>query len=290
MAAPDGGRTARVEIASPGAAALRVALAVSAAHRGHLGALRRIGGERDRIRRLSGQCDRRRVAALRTLLVAGPRRRYGNDRIPRRRRCADRRCDAAHSARVASSRDRRGSAVAVAEGREGHRHRRRRRVRDRHRVRHAAEPGRARTWRKAVAKLHVRPRRRSQRSCARGVLLNDSRAVVYAVPALGQPLPRIARASPARSIRSGSTTRSRATARRRRPYVQLTGGAMLLGRSADRDWSIVRLLDTPPAGAQFAAWRAEAVAGRHGGRHDPSSRGRSQEIEQGDGDGRRADR
>src|SRR5258708_7808981 len=34
---------------------------------------------------------------------------------------------------------------------------------------------------------------------------------------------------------------------------------MLLGRSPDRDWSIVRLIDTPPAGVQFAAWRAEAV-------------------------------
>ena len=43
------------------------------------------------------------------------------------------------------------------------------------------------------------------------------------------------------------------------PYVQLAGGAMLLGRSPDRDWSIVRLLDAPPAGVQFAAWRAEVV-------------------------------
>ncbi|MFO1322616.1 MAG: serine protease [Burkholderiales bacterium] len=43
-------------------------------------------------------------------------------------------------------------------------------------------------------------------------------------------------------------------------YVQLTGGAVLLGRSFDTDWSIVRLNDTPPAGAKFAAWRAEALA------------------------------
>jgi lysyl endopeptidase len=43
------------------------------------------------------------------------------------------------------------------------------------------------------------------------------------------------------------------------PYVQKTGGAMLLGRSPDRDWSIVRLLDTPPTGVQFAAWRAETI-------------------------------
>lgn len=44
------------------------------------------------------------------------------------------------------------------------------------------------------------------------------------------------------------------------PYVQLTGGAVLLARSQDRDWSLVRLLDAPPAGTQFAAWRAEAIA------------------------------
>ncbi|MCC7327018.1 MAG: trypsin-like peptidase domain-containing protein [Burkholderiales bacterium] len=44
------------------------------------------------------------------------------------------------------------------------------------------------------------------------------------------------------------------------PFVQLTGGAQLLGRSPDHDWSIVRLLDVPPAGAIFAAWRAEPIA------------------------------
>jgi lysyl endopeptidase len=43
-------------------------------------------------------------------------------------------------------------------------------------------------------------------------------------------------------------------------YVQLTGGAVLLGRSQDRDWSIVRLREAPPAGATFAAWRADALA------------------------------
>lgn len=43
-------------------------------------------------------------------------------------------------------------------------------------------------------------------------------------------------------------------------YVQLTGGADLLGRSQDRDWSIVRLREAPPAGAAFAAWRADALA------------------------------
>lgn len=43
------------------------------------------------------------------------------------------------------------------------------------------------------------------------------------------------------------------------PYVQLTGGSTLLARSADHDWVLVRLADTPPAGAMFAAWRADAI-------------------------------
>ena len=43
-------------------------------------------------------------------------------------------------------------------------------------------------------------------------------------------------------------------------YVQLTAGAVLLGRSPDRDWSIVRLREAPPSGATFAAWRADALA------------------------------
>jgi hypothetical protein len=43
-------------------------------------------------------------------------------------------------------------------------------------------------------------------------------------------------------------------------YVQLTGGAKLLGRSPDYDWTIVKLNDTPPAGTRYAAWRAEPLA------------------------------
>jgi len=43
------------------------------------------------------------------------------------------------------------------------------------------------------------------------------------------------------------------------PYVQLTGGAMLLGRSQDRDWALVRLNEPPPAGAMFSAWSAVTV-------------------------------
>lgn len=44
------------------------------------------------------------------------------------------------------------------------------------------------------------------------------------------------------------------------PYVQLTGGATLLGRSQDDDWSLLRLDETPPAGTRLAAWRAEPIA------------------------------
>ena len=43
------------------------------------------------------------------------------------------------------------------------------------------------------------------------------------------------------------------------PFVQLTAGATLLGRSQDHDWALVRLNERPPAGAHFAAWNAEPV-------------------------------
>ena len=42
------------------------------------------------------------------------------------------------------------------------------------------------------------------------------------------------------------------------PYVKVTGGAILLGRSVDSDWALVRLNSPPPANAIFSAWRAEA--------------------------------
>lgn len=44
------------------------------------------------------------------------------------------------------------------------------------------------------------------------------------------------------------------------PFVQLTGGGTLLGRSQDNDWSFLRLNATPPAGTRLASWRAEAIA------------------------------
>ncbi len=42
-------------------------------------------------------------------------------------------------------------------------------------------------------------------------------------------------------------------------YVQLTGGAALLGRSQDNDWALVRLNESPPYGVRYAAWNADPV-------------------------------
>ena len=43
------------------------------------------------------------------------------------------------------------------------------------------------------------------------------------------------------------------------PYVQQIGGGTLLARSPDWDWALVRLDTPPPAGARFSAWRAEPI-------------------------------
>ena len=43
------------------------------------------------------------------------------------------------------------------------------------------------------------------------------------------------------------------------PYVLQGGGATLLGRSQDRDWALLRLNDIVPGGAYFAGWRAEPL-------------------------------
>jgi len=43
------------------------------------------------------------------------------------------------------------------------------------------------------------------------------------------------------------------------PFVQQAGGATMLARSVDWDWSLVRLNAPPPAGAKFSAWRAEPL-------------------------------
>jgi hypothetical protein len=43
------------------------------------------------------------------------------------------------------------------------------------------------------------------------------------------------------------------------PYALQTGGAMLLARSVDYDWALLRLYTLPPAGVRYSAWRAEPV-------------------------------
>jgi len=43
-------------------------------------------------------------------------------------------------------------------------------------------------------------------------------------------------------------------------YVVTTGGGKLLARSFDYDWALLQLNDAAPAGASFAAWRAEPLA------------------------------
>jgi lysyl endopeptidase len=43
------------------------------------------------------------------------------------------------------------------------------------------------------------------------------------------------------------------------PYALQAGGAMLLARSDDWDWLLLRLNGAPPAGVTFTAWRAEPV-------------------------------
>jgi hypothetical protein len=42
-------------------------------------------------------------------------------------------------------------------------------------------------------------------------------------------------------------------------YALQTGGSMLLARSVDYDWTLLRLYASPPAGVRFSAWRAEPV-------------------------------
>ncbi|MEO8345147.1 MAG: serine protease [Betaproteobacteria bacterium] len=44
------------------------------------------------------------------------------------------------------------------------------------------------------------------------------------------------------------------------PYVQRSAGATLLARSQDRDWALLRLNELPPPGALHSAWRAEPLA------------------------------
>jgi hypothetical protein len=42
-------------------------------------------------------------------------------------------------------------------------------------------------------------------------------------------------------------------------YVQTVDGATMLARSPDWDWALVRLAGSPPPGSRFSAWRAETI-------------------------------
>ena len=55
---------------------------------------------------------------------------------------------------------------------------------------------------------------------------------------------------------SAATCNSKATP----AFVQLGAGAKMLGRSQDRDWVMVQLNQAAPPGTRFAAWRGEPVA------------------------------
>jgi lysyl endopeptidase len=55
-------------------------------------------------------------------------------------------------------------------------------------------------------------------------------------------------------------------------FVLVAGGAKLLGRSSDYDWTLLRLNSPPPAGATFSAWNASplsAVGAAADGIHHP---------------------
>jgi len=43
------------------------------------------------------------------------------------------------------------------------------------------------------------------------------------------------------------------------PYATVAGGAVLLARSDDYDWALLRMNNPPPAGATLSAWRAEPI-------------------------------
>ena len=105
-------------------------------------------------------------------------------------------------------------------------------------------------------------------------------AVVHAVSLHRQSLPHIGGHRTHAQHVSGFSTRVSCNSKAMPPYVQLTGGATLLGRSPDRDWS-------HRAAARHAARRRavrRVARGSRRNRHDrcchhPSSGRRPQEVE-----------
>jgi lysyl endopeptidase len=91
-----------------------------------------------------------------------------------------------------------------------------------------------------------------------GTLVNDS--VVSFTPYLFTANHCIDSAATARTLNTywfydAATCNDRNTP----AFVQLAGGAAMLGRSPDFDWALLRLLETPPSGTVFSAWRAEPI-------------------------------
>ena len=120
-----------------------------------------------------------------------------------------------------------------------------------------------------------------------GQLLNDSRVEQHAVLLLREPLPRFARWRRARSntfwfFDAVELRKQDATP----PFVQQCGRRRRCSRGAStgtgRSCGSMR---APPAGAKFSAWRAEPIPYARDDLRHPSSAGRSQEVEPGDGAG-----
>ena len=127
--------------------------------------------------------------------------------------------------------------VAVRE--DGHRNRSGAELQHRRRLRHAhgsAVRRERKRWRSCCSSTTTA----AQYLCT-GTLLNDGADDQHALPVHRGALHEARRRPRIRSTRSGSSTRSRASSNAVPPYVQLTGGAALLGRSQDHDWALVRL-------------------------------------------------
>ena len=113
-----------------------------------------------------------------------------------------------------------------------------------------------------------------------GTLINDS--VVSFTPYLFTANHCIDSAATARTLNTywfydAATCNDRNTP----PFVQLAGGAAMLGRSPDFDWALLRLLEAPPVGHGLLGLARRAHSGGRGGVGHPSSARRPQEVEPG---------
>ena len=253
VAAPDGGRRARIDVASPGAAALRVALALPASVPGLSVRFAAKGDGAPVIGEFSGAAiaeDTLRagrfwspvlagdVAAIELHVAAGVAVPDGVLAVPR----VSHHLIAGADLLAPYAKSGIGSAGSCNID-----------------IACLAPPSApAQALAKSVAKLSFVGDDGRSYVCT-GTLLSDS--VLSRTPYLLTANHCIGSAAVARTLNTfwffdAVACNSKATP----AYVQLTGGAVLLGRSQDRDWSIVRLREAPPAGVTFAAWRADALA------------------------------